>query len=98
LPIAADVPTTDEAGWPGLTVSSWQGIWAPRGTSKAVIGRINAAVVTTLRDPSIRQRLIGLAQEIPPPAQQTPAALGNLQTAEIAKWWPIIRKAGMKAQ
>ena len=98
LSVAPDIPTVDEAGLPGLYVSSWQAIWAPKGTPKSAIGKLNGAVVEALNDPGVRLRLSDLAQEIPPPEQQTPEALGKLQKAEIEKWWPIIKAAGIKAE
>lgn len=98
LRMAANIPTTDESGMPGFYVSSWQGIWAPKGTPKSVIGKLNSAVSDTLADPAIRQRLAALAQEIPAPEQLTPEAFGQLQKAEIEKWWPVIKAAGIKAE
>jgi tripartite-type tricarboxylate transporter receptor subunit TctC len=71
LPAAPDIPTVDEAGLPGLYVSAWQGIWAPKRTPKDVVGRLNTAVVGALADPSVRQRLADLGQEIYPRDQQT---------------------------
>ena len=98
LPAAPDIPTVDEAGLPGFYMSAWQGIWAPKGTPKHVIDRLNGAVVNALADPSVRQRLADLGQEIYPRAQQTPEALGALQRAETEKWLPIIKAAGIKAE
>jgi tripartite-type tricarboxylate transporter receptor subunit TctC len=98
LSVAPEIPTVDEAGLPGFYISAWQGFWVPKGTPNDVIGRLNAAVVAALADPSVRRRLADLGQEIYPREQQTPEALGVLQRAEIAKWWPIIKAAGSKAE
>ncbi len=97
LPSAPDVPTAEEAGAPGLHVAIWHGIWAPKGTPQEVIARLNAAVIESLADPSVRQRFADMGQQIPPSEDQTPAALADFQRAEIAKWWPIIKTAGIKA-
>jgi tripartite-type tricarboxylate transporter receptor subunit TctC len=96
LSIAPDVPTVDEAGVRGLYVSSWQGIWAPKGTPKSVIDKLSDSISEALDDTELRHRLIGLAQEIPPREQRGPAALHILQQAEVDKWWPIIKAAGIK--
>jgi len=94
---APDIPTIDEAGVPGLHLSFWQAFWAPRATPKAVIDRLNAAVVAALADPAVRARLVDLGQQIPAREQQTPEALAAFHKAEIEKWWPIIKAAGIKA-
>jgi tripartite-type tricarboxylate transporter receptor subunit TctC len=94
---APDIPTIDEAGVPGLHLSFWQALWAPRATPKPVIGRLNAAVVAALADPAVRARLVELGQRIPSREEQTPAALAAFHQAEIEKWWPIIQAAGIKA-
>jgi tripartite-type tricarboxylate transporter receptor subunit TctC len=93
-----ETPTIDEAGMPGLHASFWHGFWAPKGTAKDVIGKLNAAVVETLADPAVRQRLADVGQGLWPREQQTPEALAAQQKAEIEKWWPIIKEAGIKAQ
>lgn len=93
---APDIPTVDEAGLPGLHISIWYGIWAPKGTPKEVIAHLNAAVVDALADPATRQRLGDLGMEIVARERQTPEALGAHQKAEIEKWWPIIKAAGIK--
>jgi tripartite-type tricarboxylate transporter receptor subunit TctC len=97
-PLAPDIPTADEAGAPGLHVSIWNGLWVPRGTSKEVIAKLNAAAVFAMADPGVRGRLGDLGLEIPASDQQTPEALGAYQRAEIDKWWPIIKAAGIKVE
>src|SRR5262249_43915750 len=97
-PGAPEVPTIAEAGVPGLPMSLWYGLWCPKGTPKEIIARLNAAAVAALGDPALFRRLADLGQELPSRAQQTPEALGALQKAEIAKWWPIIAAANIKAE
>jgi tripartite-type tricarboxylate transporter receptor subunit TctC len=98
LPQAPEIPTAEEAGLPGFQMSVWNGLWAPKGTPADVIARLNAAAVSALAEPQLRQRLLDLAYEMAPPEQETPQALRALQRAEIAKWWPIIRAANVKAE
>jgi len=98
LPAAPDIPTVDEAGLPGLYVSTWYGLWAPKATPKDIIAKLNAAVVEALADPELRKQLDAQAAQIPPREQQTPAALAAHQKAEIAKWWPIIKAASIKVE
>jgi tripartite-type tricarboxylate transporter receptor subunit TctC len=96
--VAPNIATVDEAGLPGLHLSLWGGLWAPKGTSKGVTDMLNAAVVAALADPTARQRLADLGEEIPPRAQQTPEALATHHKAEIEKWWPILRAANVKGE
>ncbi len=91
LAVAPDIPTVDEAGLPGFYMSAWHGLWVPKGTPKAIVAKLNAAVVDALADPAVRQRLTSLGQQIPPRDRQTPEALAAQQRAEIAKWKPIIK-------
>jgi tripartite-type tricarboxylate transporter receptor subunit TctC len=93
---APDIPTVDEAGLPGLYDGVWNGIWAPKGTPKPVIDKLNAAAVAAMADPDFRKRITDLALEMPPADQLTPEALAALQKAETEKWWPIIAAAGIK--
>jgi tripartite-type tricarboxylate transporter receptor subunit TctC len=98
LAAAPEIPTVDEAGLPGFHASVWHAIWVPKGTPKGVIGKLNAAVVEALADPAVRKRLADLGQEIYPREQQTPEVLGAFHMAEIERWWPIIKAAGIKAE
>jgi tripartite-type tricarboxylate transporter receptor subunit TctC len=98
IAMAPDVPTTDEAGLPGFYFTFWHAIWAPKGTPKEIVAKLNGALRTALANPSTRKKLIDLAQEIFPPEEQSPEALRKFQQAEIDKWWPIIKEAGIKAQ
>ena len=94
---APEVPTMDESGVPGLYASFWHGLWVPKGTPTEAIAKLNSAVRAALADPTVRQRFADQGHEIPPPERQTPEVLGAHQKAEIEKWWPIIKEAGIKA-
>jgi len=98
LPDAPDIPTAGEAGLPGFLFSNWRAIWAPKGTPAPIVDRLNAAVREVLADAAVRRRLAELGQEIVPEAQQTPQALAYHHKAEIEKWWPIIKAAGIKGE
>jgi tripartite-type tricarboxylate transporter receptor subunit TctC len=95
---APEIPTVDEAGLPGLYISGWFGLFGPKGMPKPVIDKLNSAVVSALADPKIRERLANVGQEIFPRDQQTPEALAAHHKAEIEKWWPIVKAAGIKAE
>jgi tripartite-type tricarboxylate transporter receptor subunit TctC len=93
-----DIPTVDEAGLPGLYVSAWYGLWAPKDTPRKVIAKLNGAVVAALADPDLRRQLTAQEAQLPRPDQRSPEALGALQKAEIEKWWPIVKAAGIKVE
>ena len=97
-PALPDVPTTDEIGAPGMYISFWHGLWVQKGTPKQVIAKLNNAVVETLADQTVRQRLTDLGQIIATADQQTPSALAAYHRAEIEKWWPIIKAANIKVE
>lgn len=95
---APDIPTTAEAGFPGIEVAIWHGLWAPKGTPREIIDKLNAAAIKALQDPEIRSKLENLGQDIPTPEQMKSDAFGAYQKAEFAKWKPIIDKAGVKVE
>ncbi|MBM3529174.1 MAG: tripartite tricarboxylate transporter substrate binding protein BugD [Alphaproteobacteria bacterium] len=96
LQTAPEYPTVDQAGLPGFHVSLWHGMWAPKGTPKDVVGKLNAAAREALAEPAVRTRLAGLSQEIFARDRQTPEALRAMQKADIDKWWPIIKAGNIK--
>jgi tripartite-type tricarboxylate transporter receptor subunit TctC len=98
LASAPDIPTVDEAGLSGLYISYWHGIWAPKNTPAEIVAILNAAVRKALADSAVQARFLELGQETPPTEKQTPAALKEHQTAEILKWWPIVKAANIKAE
>jgi tripartite-type tricarboxylate transporter receptor subunit TctC len=98
LALAPDIPTFAEMGLPAVSYSAWFALFAPKGTPKEIIDRLNAATVLALADPAVRARLADFGGEIVPRERQTPEALGALQKAQIEKWWPLIKEFGIKAE
>jgi tripartite-type tricarboxylate transporter receptor subunit TctC len=94
----SDIPTSDESGVQGLYMSGWFGFWAPKGTPKDIIAKLNAATMEALADPALQKRFSDLGLDVAPRAQQTPEGLAAFQKAEIDKWWPIIKSSGIGAQ
>src|SRR6202040_3177866 len=82
----------------GIYFSGWFGLWASARTPRNIIMRLNSAAMDALTDPTVGARIADIGQEIFPREQQTPEALRALQKAEIEKWWPIIKAAGIKAE
>ena len=96
-PAMPDIPTAAEAGYP-IEVSIWNGLWAPKGTPKEIVDKLNAAAVAAMQDPAIRKRMEELGQDLPTVEEMKPAAFAAFQKAEFAKWKPIIEKAGVKIE
>mgnify|MGYP001412555592 CR=1 FL=1 len=97
LAVAQDVPTSAEGGLAAFQVVGWNAMFAPKGTPREVIDRLNAAGRAALADESVRKRLLELGCEIPDAAGQTPEALGAHVRAEVDKWTPVIKAAGVTA-
>jgi tripartite-type tricarboxylate transporter receptor subunit TctC len=93
-----DIPTSDETGVPGLYMSGWFGFWAPKGTPKDVIARLNGAMSQVLADPATKAKFAELGLDVAAKEQQTPEGLAAFQKAEIEKWWPIIKAANLKGE
>jgi tripartite-type tricarboxylate transporter receptor subunit TctC len=93
-----DVPSVEELGMPGLHVAYWHAIWAPKGTPKPVVARLNAAIQHALANANAKKRLDQLGHDVMPKAQQTPEALAAYHKAETDRWWPIVRQMGLKAK
>jgi tripartite-type tricarboxylate transporter receptor subunit TctC len=98
LAAAPDIPTVDEAGAPGVYISTWAGLWVPKGTPAEAVHKLTAAAMDAMADPKVRERLAGIGQEIPPRELQTAEALAAHHKAEIEKWWPLIKAANIKAE
>ena len=93
-----DIPTSDESGVPGLYMSGWFGLFAPKGTPADVIAKLNAATVQALADANVRARFAELGLDVAGREQQTPEGLAAFNKAEIGKWWPIIKAAGIRGE
>ena len=93
-----DVPTMEEMGITGMDISFWHGLWAPKGTPKDIVTKLNGAAVKALADPVVQKRVAALGMSIPVKAEQTPQALHDFHKAEIDKWWPIIKSYDIKIQ
>ena len=96
--VVPGVPTSEESGIPGLYASGWFGLFAPRGTPKEIIAKLNAAMVQALADPAIRTRFSDLGLDVASREQQSPEGLAAFHKSEMEKWWPIIKAAGIKVE
>jgi len=95
---APEIPTAEEAGVSGLSVSFWHGLWAPKRTPKEIIAQLNEAVIDALSNANVRSRMTDLSQDLFPREQMTPEGLAAHHKAEIEKWWPVMRAAAIKAE
>jgi tripartite-type tricarboxylate transporter receptor subunit TctC len=93
-PAAPDLPTIAESGYPGFYADAWSGLFAPRGTPKAVVDRLAAETRRILALPEVRERLAGLGAE---PVGSTPAEFAAHVQREIAKWAQVVKASGAKA-
>ena len=96
-PALKNLPTLDEAGVKGFNVSVWHGLYAPKGTPKAVVDKINGALKTALKDPEFIKRQEALGAVIVTDARTNGADHKKFVEAEIAKWGPVIKAAGQYA-
>jgi tripartite-type tricarboxylate transporter receptor subunit TctC len=96
--VVPGVPTSEESGIPGLYASGWFGLFAPKGTPKAIIARLNSAMVQALADPALKARFSDLGLDVASREQQSPEGLASFHKGEIDKWWPIIKAAGIKVE
>jgi tripartite-type tricarboxylate transporter receptor subunit TctC len=97
VPSLQEIPTLDEQGLKGFEVGIWHALYAPKGTPKAVMDKLSGALQAAVKDPAVIQRFADLGATTYPPEKATPAALQAHLKAEIDKWGPIIKKAGVYA-
>jgi tripartite-type tricarboxylate transporter receptor subunit TctC len=95
---APEIPTVDEAGLPGFYVGIWNALWVPAGTPKEIVAKLNAAANAAMSDPVFQKKIVELGLDMPPQEQRTPEGLAAKRDADDAKWWPIIKAAGLKAE
>ncbi len=95
---APSVPTTDEAGYPGIYISTWLGLWGPKNMPRDVVDKINAAANAAMADPATQKRIADLGMDLPPAEHTTPQGFAAFHKAEVEKWYPIVKAAGIKAQ
>ncbi len=97
VPSLPDIPTLEEQGMKGFQIGIWHALYVPKGTPKAVVDKLSGALQEALRDDSVKKRFADLGAETMPPERGTPEALRSHLRAEIDKWGPVIKKAGIYA-
>jgi tripartite-type tricarboxylate transporter receptor subunit TctC len=97
VPTLPNLPTLDEGGLKGFQVGVWHGLYAPKGTPKAVVDKLAAAMQQAMKEPDFRKRMSDLGATVYAPEQSTPAALAAHLKSEIERWTPVIKAAGVYA-
>ena len=92
------LPTAAEQGLAGVDTSTWNAIFAPKGTPRAVVARLNAAVSRALDTPAVRERMAKLGLEAPKPERRTPEYLGRFVADEMTTWAPVLKASGAGAE
>jgi len=98
LPSMPNIPTLDEQGLKGFDVRVWHGVYAPKGTPKPVMDKLNVALRAALQDDMVKQRIADLSSEIVPMEKVTPEALRTHLASEVDKWGKVIRAAGIQGE
>jgi tripartite-type tricarboxylate transporter receptor subunit TctC len=93
-----DIPSAGESGVPGLNIAGWFGFYAPKGTPADIVAKLNGAMAQALADPQVKARFAQLGLDVAAREQQTPEGLAAFQNAEMDKWWPIIKAAGIRGE
>jgi tripartite-type tricarboxylate transporter receptor subunit TctC len=96
--VIPDLPTSDEAGIPGLYAAGWFGLFGPRGLPKEIVARLNGAMMQALADPKVQARLSELGLDLASREQQSPEGFAAFHKAETDKWWPVIKAANIKVE
>jgi putative tricarboxylic transport membrane protein len=92
-PALPEVPTSTEAGLPDYQVSAWNALFAPKGTPKEIVAKLNDTLIKALDNDATRKRLLELGSVIPDKAGRSPQALAELVKSEVARWTPILKAA-----
>jgi len=96
--VLPNVPISAEGGLPNLLAAGWFGFFAPKGTPKEAIAKLNGAMVAALADPAVQKRFADLGLDVAPRELQTPEGFAAFHKSETEKWWPIIRAAKIKVE